>query len=118
MQLHPPEVDPNRLFRPGTVARRFGVNASMVTHWMTRGELDYISIDGQKLIPEESIAELERSRALAGRTRFADTEATAEHARHVALGENHWMSCGLCDETVNEDLPEIDEPDIPSGGPD
>lgn len=62
MQLHPPEVDPTRLFRPGTVAKRFGVNASMVTHWMTRGELDYVDIDGQKLIPEESIQVLERSR--------------------------------------------------------
>ena len=99
MKLSPPEVDPTRIFRPGTVARRFGVNASMVTHWMRDDQLDYVLIDGQRLIPEESIVVLERTRSLKGKESSGSVSLDAdEHARHTALGENHWSTCGLCDD--------------------
>ena len=63
MQLNPSTVDPRRLLKPMTVARKFNVHPSMVTHWMQGGTLDYVIIDGTKFVPEESAAVLESMRA-------------------------------------------------------
>lgn len=62
MKLEPVSVDPNRLLRPTTVAKRMNVHPSMVTHWMNGDTLDYVEIDGVKLIPEASVALLEALR--------------------------------------------------------
>ena len=62
MELTPPMVDPKRLWRPTSVARRIGVDPSMITHWMHGGVLDYVLIDGAKMIPEESVVALEDDR--------------------------------------------------------
>ena len=63
MKLNPNTIDPTRLLKPTSVARRLTVHASMVTHWLSGGSLDYVVIDDVKFIPEESVAVLEAMRS-------------------------------------------------------
>jgi len=67
MRLQPASVDPTALLRPTTVATRMNVHPSMVTHWMASESLDYVEIDGQKFIPEASVALLEAMRTEAAK---------------------------------------------------
>lgn len=64
MKLETKNIDPSKLWRPSSVARRMGKNPAMVTYWMGNNMLDYVELaDGSKLIPEESVVALENLQA-------------------------------------------------------
>ena len=75
MKLNPTTIDPTRLLKPTSVALRLAVHASMVTHWLAGGQLDYVAVDGVKFIPEQSVAVLESMRSGKTEARKAKQEA-------------------------------------------
>jgi len=77
LKLTPNTIDPTRLLKPTSVARRLTVHASMVTHWLSDSSLDYVVIDNVKFIPEESVAVLEAMRSGKTEARKAKLEAAS-----------------------------------------